>query len=333
MDYTVHYSLAASGRGVKVYVVDSGIACNHPAFRDIVGYRTAARRTGRLASCPDELNFAGGIHGSQDSHGHGSALAGTVAGRFGISRFSHLFSVRVLGPDIDGTGLLSNMLFGLEKILTIQRQSNDPSIVLLGISLPKSEALDVLLNAMERPEMTVVAAASDSSELASSMSPATAVSPLVVAASDIQDRYAVFSGHGRAVDCIAPGVHVPTVDLNSFVPQFASGTSLAAGYTAGTLACWFTILRRLRTMQHVRRFMLFMGSKSILSGVPENTVNLFVQMPLVTRRFRGDTSAFDNEGDGDGDGGDDDDSGDSDGDGSGGGDSEGTVSDREAHHR
>ena len=93
----------ATGKGVKVAIVDSGIDGEHPAVGEIAGYVA-------VEADPDSetgTRFVDGPH--EDLVGHGTACAGIIRA---IAPDAEIYSVRVLGPNLKGKGLL--FLSGIE---------------------------------------------------------------------------------------------------------------------------------------------------------------------------------------------------------------------------
>ncbi len=96
---------AVTGRGVGVAVIDSGIA-SHPAL------------TGKVVAA---VSFVTGDTSTNDAYGHGTHIAGIIAGNFtrvtplyqgGIAPGAHLVNVRVLGAD--GAGYTSDVIAGIQ---------------------------------------------------------------------------------------------------------------------------------------------------------------------------------------------------------------------------
>jgi subtilisin family serine protease len=86
----------ATGAGVKVAVVDSGIDADHPAVGRVAG--AVAVELDREA--PDGVRYVEGPH--SDEFGHGTACAGLIRR---AAPEVDLYSVRVLGPTLRGTGV------------------------------------------------------------------------------------------------------------------------------------------------------------------------------------------------------------------------------------
>jgi serine protease AprX len=139
-------NLGLNGHDVVVAVLDSGIA-NHPD----VG--------GRLLT---EVEIVGRESGYADYFGHGTHLAGIIAGNahessdgksfrrfYGIAPEAKLVSVRVLGRD--GTGYVSDVIAGIDWV--IKYRANYKIRVLnisLGQAIEQSYATDPLCIAVEK---------------------------------------------------------------------------------------------------------------------------------------------------------------------------------------
>jgi subtilisin family serine protease len=91
----------ATGRGVRVCIIDSGIEDGHPLVGPVDSAHVAvAGEDGEVCVVADE---------DGDSSGHGTACGGIVRA---IAPECELHGVRVLGPDLTGTG--KALLAGLE---------------------------------------------------------------------------------------------------------------------------------------------------------------------------------------------------------------------------
>src|SRR5207244_10215154 len=110
-----------TGRGVTVAVLDSGIALDP----DLV------EPTSRIVAT---ANFAGSTAGSPDPGGHGTHVAGILAGNgarsagefVGVAPEAGLVDVRVL--DGQGNGRVSSIVRGLQWVIAHRAQLNIPGI-------------------------------------------------------------------------------------------------------------------------------------------------------------------------------------------------------------
>jgi subtilisin family serine protease len=83
----------ATGHGVKVAVIDSGIEAAHPAVGGrVMGYMRIEMVEGKLTFDPEPHT---------DVFGHGTACAGII---LGLAPDCEMYSVRVLGPLLTGRG-------------------------------------------------------------------------------------------------------------------------------------------------------------------------------------------------------------------------------------
>lgn len=241
-------SRPSAGDGVGVVVVDTGIA-DHPDVAD----RVVARYV--LAPGTED-----------DPHGHGTFLAGLVAGsgdddgaNAGVAPQAHLVSVRV--ADATGETTLARVLHGL-AVADAARDRHDAPVVLLALSGPTGEVPDPVMMTLEMlwaRGSTVVVAAGNGEHVGS---PGADPYLLTVGALDDggtpeadDDVIAPWSARGPSPwghakpDLVAPGVSVvglraagSTIDTDNPTARVGddyfrgSGTSMSAALTAGAAA-------------------------------------------------------------------------------------------------
>lgn len=101
-----------AGTAVNVYVIDTGIFAGHEEF----GGRAIWGKSFVDSEPQDDLN------------GHGSHVAGTVAGlTFGAAKNATVVAVKVL--DANGGGSWSNVLAAIEWVVGDVQRTQDPSIL------------------------------------------------------------------------------------------------------------------------------------------------------------------------------------------------------------
>ncbi|KCV71790.1 hypothetical protein H696_01208 [Fonticula alba] len=222
-----YYFDAEGGRGVDVYVLDTGIQHDHREF----GTRARAgwnfHRGGSL-----------GKPGSYDDNGHGTHCAGTIAGiTFGIAKAANVVGVKVLGAS--GAGAMSNVAAGITWVTKEHRKvPGARSIISLSLGSPGSNIIDNAVKIAIEEGIILVAAAGNENRDSCFVSPARIPSVITVGAVDRADHRASFSNHGKCVDIFAPGVSITSAWIgNSRTNTRAlSGTSMACPHVSGAAA-------------------------------------------------------------------------------------------------
>ncbi len=224
------------GRGVKVAVVDTGVA----DVADLAGRLTHVDVTGQ---------------GTGDGYGHGTFVAGLIAGsgsasggRYtGVAPAAQVLDVRVAGDD--GSTSLVRVLLGLQAVAA------DPEVDVVNLSLssgsPLPYQLDPLTRALEqlwmRGVVVVVPAGNGGPEGAIS-SPG--LDPLLLTVGGLaeggtgrraDDAVATWSSRGPAAqgvakpDLVAPGSSVVSIlSAGSAAARAQSRDALPAGYGVGS---------------------------------------------------------------------------------------------------
>lgn len=221
-----------SGRGVRVAVVDSGVAAGNVHLRDAVD-------PGR--------DFAGASDGTVDTYGHGTALAGQVAARevkgsglVGVAPAARILPVRVfegtddevVQPDADRTAA------GIDWAA----RQPDVKVILVAQSTPRDvPSLRRAVAAATRRGVLVVASAGNAADdlpAAAPVYPAAYDEVLSVTAVDADGRASDAVQHGDHVDLAAPGTDVLTtfLDADDCLLAEQPSSSYAAGYVAGIAA-------------------------------------------------------------------------------------------------
>jgi len=226
------------GTGVTIAVLDSGYDMDHPDLADAV--------VGSKSFIEDET--------VQDGHGHGTHVAGTVAGSGAASEGTHkgvapgadLLIGKVLADD--GSGPFSGVILGAEW--AIEQGADIISMSLGGKTTaatdPVSQAVDALSE--ESGVLFIIAAGNEGGNILGT--PGIADRALTVGATDNQDVVADFSSRGPRSDGIlkpeisAPGVGIVApraagTSMGTPVNEYytgANGTSMATPHVSGVAA-------------------------------------------------------------------------------------------------
>jgi len=212
------YTYTATGSGVNVYVLDSGIRTTHQDF--------GGRAFGAFTAINDG-------YGSGDCHGHGTHVAGTVGGAtYGVAKGVRLYSVRVLG--CDGAGSWSGLIQGLDWITANHVK---PAVVNASLGGGVTVSVDDAVRRTIASGVSVVIAAMNDNLDACNATPARVAEAITVGATSNTDARASFSNFGSCLDLFAPGVNVFSAShLGDTGSVSMQGTSMAAPHVAGVAA-------------------------------------------------------------------------------------------------
>lgn len=233
------YAYGLTGRGVTVYIMDTGIRFSHEEFegRAVLGYDFA------LEDDPESTDPQQGP--GEDCYGHGTHVAGTVGGRtLGVARQARLVAVRMTG--CVGFFPISRGIAALDWMMAdhLDRTALDPqagSVVNMSFGSDFNEAFDDAIRAMIAAGVAAAVSAGNENlkDGACGRSPARIAEAMTTGASDQADERSHFSNWGACVDWFAPGsgilsaAHTGDADV-----RVASGTSMSAPHVAGVAALY-----------------------------------------------------------------------------------------------
>ena len=222
LPFNGQYNFTSTGRGVTAYVVDTGILATHTQFE------------GRVL--PGFTAIADG-KGSTDCNGHGTHVAGTIAGStYGVAKDTTLVPVRILA--CSGSGTTSGVIAGIDWMIS-NHAAGVPAVANMSIGGGLSASLNSAVDRAVADGISVVVAAGNSNANACSYSPASAVNAITVAATNLLDNRASFSNWGTCVDIFAPGQSITSAGISSTTAIASlSGTSMASPHVAGVVALY-----------------------------------------------------------------------------------------------
>jgi len=257
-----------TGRGVTVAVVDTGIT----EVADLAGRVVPVQNGGALGGTSPCKNFSGEST-CNDSYGHGTFIAGIIAGNGaasngtwkGIAPQANLLSVKIAGAS--GAADVSNVLAGIQWVVSFKSTYNIKVLNLsLGTNSTQTYRSDPMNYAVEKAwdaGIVVVVAASNLGPAAGTISKP-GDDPWVITVGAIDDQGTVgvgddtipnFSARGPTAadgldkpDLVAPGAHIVSLRApgSALDTQFTNyidgayhkgnGTSMSTGVVSGTVA-------------------------------------------------------------------------------------------------
>ena len=263
----------ATGKGIGVAVIDTGIAGDLPDFRR----RSDSRESRVVASavtnpCAKEAT---------DNYGHGTHVAGLIAGNgmalqsddssysrnMGVAPGADLISVKV--ADEDGNSDVLDVIYGLQFAVD-NKDAHNIRVINLSLSSTVAESyltdpLDAAVEQAWNAGIVVVAAAGNEGTQADAVTYAPGNDPYVITVGAVDDRntktvlddvLAPWSSHGltqdgvRKPEVLAPGTSLtaavaPNSDITKQCPTCLSGegryfkmggTSMSAAIVSGSVA-------------------------------------------------------------------------------------------------
>jgi len=207
----------ATGKGVRVGIIDSGLENDHPHLRG----RVVENVTVEIGDGEPEVVNDGAV----DMFGHGTACGAIIVG---LAPEVELVSIRVLGPDLRGKG--SAFAAGLEWAI-------ERGLQVCNLSLSsKSESLYPIFHDLaDRAYFQGTALVSAANNVPAPSYPSLFSSVMSVAAHAEPDPYRLYYNPSPPVEFGAWGVDVP-IAWKDGGTTVATGNSFAAPHVAGLVA-------------------------------------------------------------------------------------------------
>lgn len=215
------HAAGITGVSVRVGVCDTGIDAKH------------AKSGGFKKRIVSGRAFVGSKEDYFDSDGHGTHVAGILAGKgsiTGIAPDAELIVSRVLGKD--GIGTLRSVLNGIRYCFDEGCQVICCS---LGTDEPDDKILKLIDECVSHGVVFVCAAGNDSGLDDSVDWPGAHKNTIAVSALDSNRDFAPFCSRGKQVDFCAPGAQIISYGLNG-TRRMLSGSSMATPWVAGCVA-------------------------------------------------------------------------------------------------
>ncbi|WP_326720571.1 S8 family peptidase [Streptomyces sp. NBC_00243] len=232
----------SAGKGVTAYVIDTGIRITHKDFGGRASYG---------------WDFVGNDKTAKDGNGHGTHVAGTIAGtKYGVAKKTKVVAVRVL--DNNGAGTTAQVIAGIDWVT---KHAKKPAVANISLGGYANAQLDAAVRNSIASGVTYAVAAGNDGLPAGLYSPARVKQALTVGASDRTDARASFSNTGAVLDLFAPGVAITSASYASDTGKATfSGTSMASPHVAGAAALYLA--------DHTRATPAQVGKALVKQAVP-----------------------------------------------------------------
>ncbi|MFJ9521185.1 S8 family peptidase [Kitasatospora sp. NPDC101801] len=209
-----------AGEGVTAYIIDTGVRISHGEFG------------GRASNGYDAID---NDNVAQDGNGHGTHVAGTVAGSsYGVAKKAKIVAVRVL--DNSGSGTTEQVVAGIDWVTA---HAVKPAVANLSLGGGVDDVLDAAVRRSIASGVTYGIAAGNDNQNASTHSPARVAEAITVGSTTNTDARSSFSNYGSLVDVFAPGSGIKSSwNTNDTATNTISGTSMATPHVVGAAALW-----------------------------------------------------------------------------------------------
>ena len=209
------------GEGIKVGVLDTGIALEHPDLQPAI---------------LEARDFTRSPSAAYDAQGHGTHVSGIIAARrnakgiVGVAPQSKIIAAKVLNDE--GAGTSQDIVAGIHWAIAF---GADILSMSLGSPEPDEEIHQALLLAISKGIFVITAAGNEGPDLDTVGYPAGFPEMVAVGSIDRRKRLSQFSSRGRQVDVVAPGDEI----TSCYPPRSyatLSGTSMATPFISGVVA-------------------------------------------------------------------------------------------------
>jgi subtilisin family serine protease len=265
------YATDYSGKGVTVYLIDSGVNENHREIR------------GRIAS---GHSVVVGEPSTTDCTGHGTGIAGVIAGKtFGVAKDATIVPVRIFGcSNLTDSRTITA---GIQWMIT-HHQPGDLAVA--NVSFGSDRGDELLDQAVQEAlavgiHVVIAAGGGNNSGDACSVSPGRVTDAILVGAVDSRLRKIPASRTGPCIDIWAPGERIVTARHDSNVlTAVNTSTSIAAPFVVGAIALLLEEFGRLSTAE-VARLITKNATFRQLRGIGSGSPNRLLYVGTKDRRF------------------------------------------------
>ncbi len=248
------YVYNTTATNVRAYIIDSGVRASHNQFG------------GRVSGGASYINDG---RGTNDCNGHGTHVAGTVAGSVhGVAKGARIIPVRVFG--CTGGSSNSTIIAGIDWV---RANHIKPAVANMSLGGGVSSATDTATNNLINAGVTVVVAAGNSNANACNFSPARVANAITVGSTTSTDARSSFSNFGSCVNIFAPGSSITSAwHTSNTATNSISGTSMASPHVAGVAALYLAGAPS-ASPATVRSYIYNRATTNVLTGIGTGSPN------------------------------------------------------------
>lgn len=210
----------ATGRNIKIGVIDTGIDYHHPALR---------------GSILPGINLVERNRPPIDDNGHGTHIAGTIAaanpshGMIGVA--PHALIAPVKAFDQHGSAYVSDIVQAIDWCVR-----NKMNIINMSFGMrTKSKSMYNAVQRAYQKGVIIIASSGNDSKRKAIDYPARYLNTVAVGATNANRKVAPFSNRGTYIDIYAPGDRIVSAWLNNDYHEM-NGTSMATSHVSGAVA-------------------------------------------------------------------------------------------------
>lgn len=254
------------GRGVHIYMLDTGVMATHSDFEGRV-IPTLDTTQGRAQECKGNTLCAG------DKNGHGTHTAGTAAGKtYGVADAATIHAIKCVGDN--GRGFRSWVTLAIDWVAT---KAEHPAVASVSLQYNgESWSMERAVAAATRAGIAVVVAAGNVNSWSCDFSPGYVPEAITVGATTPADAKAQWSNFGSCNNIWAPGADITSAFIGgNSASETWSGTSMAAPHVSGAAAL---LLEKNPSMTRDQIMARLKGDglKGVVSGIKPNDPDLLL---------------------------------------------------------